>query len=42
MTEMAEHDALADVRAVPEPATIGLLVLASIGLGVNVRRRRSR
>jgi hypothetical protein len=37
-----EIDALADVRAVPEPATIGLLTLAGLGLGINARARRSR
>jgi hypothetical protein len=37
-----EIDALADVQAVPEPTTIGLLVLACIGLGINARSRRSR
>lgn len=37
-----EIDALADVRAVPEPTTIGLLALAGLGLGINVSRRRSR
>ena len=34
-----EIDALADVRAVPEPATIGMLALAGLGMGINIRRR---
>lgn len=37
-----EIDAVADVRAVPEPATIALMAIAGIGLGINVRTRRSR
>ncbi len=37
-----EIDALADVQAVPEPTTFGLLILACIGLGINARSRRSR
>ena len=37
-----EIDALADVRAVPEPATIGLLALATIGISAMRRRHQER
>jgi hypothetical protein len=37
-----EIDAVADVRAVPEPTAIALLALAGIGLEIHARTRRSR